>query len=311
MNETKLYYMLGLIYTYKCNAECKMCIFSCSPKREEKMSLEDAKKLVKDAKNAGIKLIGISGGEPFIYFDEIVELSNYVREQGLALTLTTNCFWATTYDVAVEKLSLLKANGAAHIKISADDFHAEFVPYENIINVLRAGRTVNVRVVLGCTVTKNSSRLKGLLQHLENEVFGNILTEVSCYPIGRAENMNQDDFIYTNDINNFCREQGMLSVTPTGDVYPCGNICSFVPSRRVGSVYEESLKDLINKAESNIHTDHIARNGIKPYFDYIKENNVPVEIDNRYTDTCHACYDLFRKKDNIKYLDEIASKLDN
>ena len=51
------------------------------------MSLEDAKKLVKDAKNAGIKLIGISGGEPFIYFDEIVELSNYVREQGLALTL--------------------------------------------------------------------------------------------------------------------------------------------------------------------------------------------------------------------------------
>lgn len=304
------YYMLGLIYTYKCNAECSICIFSCSPKREEKMELDCAKKLVKEAKDAGIKLIGLSGGEPFVYFDEILELAKYVREQQLALTITTNCFWANTYETAVKKLEQLKNNGADHIKISADDFHGQYVSYENIKNVLRAGRTVNVRVVLGCTVTKNSSRLKGLLEHIENEVFGNILTEISCYPIGRAkECYKEDEFIYTNDINNFCREQGMLSVTPTGEVYPCGNICSFVPSRCVGSIHEETLASLIKKAEINKHTAYIAQNGIKPYFDYIRENNIPLKSSNHYTDTCHACYDLFQNEENMKYLDEIVDKL--
>lgn len=303
------YYMLGLIYTYKCNAECDICIFSCSPKREEKMSLDTAKKLIKEAKDAGIKLIGISGGEPFVYYDELLELSNYVRKQQLALTITTNCYWADTYEHAVEKLEQLKENGAEHIKISADDFHGKYVSYKNIVNVLRAGRTVNVRVVLGCTVTKNSSRLKGLLEHIENEAFGNILTEISCYPIGRAkEKFNRNDFIYTNDINKFCREQGMLSVTPTGEVYPCGNICSFVPSRCVGSIYEESLAELIEKAETNGHTEYIANNGIKPYFDYISKNDVPMNLTHEYTDTCHACYDLFLNND-IKYLDEILDKL--
>lgn len=298
--------MLGLIYTYKCNANCRMCIFSCSPQREEKISLECSKKLVREAKEAGIKLIGISGGEPFIYFDEIMEVAKYVKELGMSLTLTTNCFWATSYEKAVKILEQVKQNGADHIKISADDFHGEYVSYENVKNVLRAGRAVNVRIVLGCTVTKSSSRLKGLMNYIENECFGNILTEMGCYPIGRAkENIKEEDYIYTNDINNYCREQGMLTVTPTGEVYPCGNICSFVPSRCVGSVYKESLAELIVKAKRNKHTEFICKNGIKPYYDYIKENHIPVDMTGKYVDTCHACYDLFVKKDNIKYLDQI------
>lgn len=302
------YNVLGLIYTYKCSSACDICAFSCSPEREEKMDLEDGKKLISQAKECKIRMLGIAGGEPLVYADEVIELIRYGKSFGIPSTITTNCFWGKTYEEAHKMISRLVDAGLHHIKISADDYHNKFVPYENVINVIRAVNQFSpLKIVISCTSTKNSGRLKGLLEHIQDETIGKILLEQFCYPVGRAKDtVSKKDFMYSMDNGTACRDKGMLLVTPDGGVYPCGSMCSIVESRKIGSIHTESLQDIINKAYKEKHNILISQHGIKPYYEYIKKNNLPVELTEEIVDTCHGCYELFKKQENLLYLDEIA-----
>ncbi len=304
------YYLLALIYTYKCTSSCDICTYSCSPERSEKMDFEDAKRYIREAKEAGMKMIGIAGGEPFLFFDEIVELARYAKSLKLVTTLTTNCFWAQSYDKACEVLKILQEVGVSHLKISADDFHAKEVPYENIKNILNGAKDMNFRLALGCTSTKNSARLKGLLEHIQDEAVGINLIEQTCYPLGRArETFKEEDFIYRKGIDKSCRDKGMLIITPDASVYPCGSMCSNISNRLVGSASEESLLSLIQKSYENKHNKFINTYGIKPYYDYIKEDNLPIKMKEEFIDSCHACYEIFNNHD-IAYLDKIVEDLE-
>ncbi|AFS77855.1 radical SAM domain-containing protein [Gottschalkia acidurici 9a] len=243
------HYLLALIYTYKCTASCDICCFSCSPEREEKMSLSDAKRYVSEAKKCGVKMVGIAGGEPLIFFDEIIELAKYTKSLGMNITLTTNCFWAESYNISLEILETLRNAGINHIKISSDEFHGKYIPYENIKNVLNAAKNINLKVVVGCTVTKNSDRLRGLLSHIEDESTGTILLEQTCYPLGRAkEYFKEDQFIYKKNIDRFCKDGGMITITPDGSVYPCGSMFSIISNRLVGSMCEHSYELIAKKS---------------------------------------------------------------
>lgn len=86
------YNAVGLLYTYKCTGTCEICGLKCGPNRNEKMDLEVAKKVIRDSAYNGIKLIGITGGEPFIYYEEILELCKLAFSLGMQTTFTTNAF---------------------------------------------------------------------------------------------------------------------------------------------------------------------------------------------------------------------------
>ncbi|MBU1120330.1 radical SAM protein, partial [Candidatus Micrarchaeota archaeon] len=65
---------MGFFYTYKCNALCRHCIYSCSIKRKEKMKPGTVSSQLKELSKAGIKKVFFSGGEPLLYQKEIISL---------------------------------------------------------------------------------------------------------------------------------------------------------------------------------------------------------------------------------------------
>lgn len=185
--------------------------------------------------------------------------------------------------------------------------HNKNIPYENVNNVLKAAKTEQLKVVIGCTSLKNSKRLQGTLEHIQDFSLGVNIIEQTCYPIGRAcEKFNEDDYLYNLSFSDKCRDQGCITVSPDGIAYPCGNMCGMVPYRELGSVYESSLSEIIEKSKTKKDIAFIAEHGILPYVNYIKENNIPVELPEKTIDTCHMCYEIFRREKNLPYLKKIV-----
>lgn len=305
------YFCLGLLYTLKCTSKCKICAFSCSPKREEKMRYEDALRYINEAKEAGFKVVGIAGGEPFLYREEIFKLCEHATNRGLKVTLTTNCFWAHSRESTFELMSKLKGIGVNRFKISCDEFHNESIPYENIKNVFRVSRELDMSVLVGCTTLKTSKRLKDILENLQDENLGVDFAEYACLPVGRAaEEFKKDEFLCTSVIPKSCREKGVLSIIPNGTVYPCGDMCGMIKNREVGSALDKPLKYLIEKAENNTHNKFLSNHGITPYYDYIKNHKVNININTEFVDACHACYELFNNSNNTEILNNIVTELD-
>lgn len=305
------YKAIDLIYTFKCTASCRICGFSCSPKRTEKMKLEDAMRYVKEGREAGIRIAGITGGEPLLYADEIFSLIKYIKtELGMYITMTTNCFWADTFENAYKIILQLKKLGVDHLKISSDEFHSENIPYQNIINVLDARQEIDLSMSLGCVALKNSKGLKDIVEHLNEHIHGIVLGQHACAPIGRAkEYFQEDDFFSTNKLIGNCVEKNQITIKPNGDAYPCGSFCGLIENRCLGNANCMSIKELVNKAELNKTNYFISNYGIKPYYDYIRENNLGLEIQDKFVDSCDACYQLFAKN-AVDKIDEISEIFD-
>ena len=127
----KIWRNAGLLFTYKCNASCEFCYYNCSPKQGGLMSVERAisawqslKELVGD--NAKIH---ITGGEPFLYWDRLVEILREAKEHNLGPVdmIETNGFWATDEEIVKDRLKTLDGLGMNRLKISCDPFHQEYV----------------------------------------------------------------------------------------------------------------------------------------------------------------------------------------
>lgn len=306
------YNYLVFLYTYQCTSKCDICTFSCSPERKEKIDKDVAKKIIEQAAQNNIYLIGFAGGEPMLFKDEIIELVKYCSELGIVTTITSNCFWASSFDEADKIVKEMKCAGVNHLKISSDDFHSVYVPYENIKNVLMAAKKEKFKVVIGCTSTKSSGRARTMLENIENYSLGVNIIEQTCYPVGRAaEKFSEDQYLYNYNFGDVCRDQGFITIAPDGKAYPCGSMCGMVPEREIGSAFTMELSEIIKQAQNNKHVQYIAENGIGPYIQCIKENNIPISLSSNVIDTCHMCYELFRKKENMPYLDEVINILEH
>ncbi len=74
-----------------CNYRCKKCFNSLDSKKIKKsLSLDDVLKIIKEAKELGVKSINILGeGEPLVY-KNIKKIVEYIDELGMILTMATN-----------------------------------------------------------------------------------------------------------------------------------------------------------------------------------------------------------------------------
>ncbi|MGI5912058.1 MAG: putative heme d1 biosynthesis radical SAM protein NirJ2 [Syntrophomonadaceae bacterium] len=75
--------------TNQCNMFCDHCYREAGAKLDEELDTSQAKKLIREIKKAGFRIMIFSGGEPLMRQD-IYELGEYATEQGLRVVLGTN-----------------------------------------------------------------------------------------------------------------------------------------------------------------------------------------------------------------------------
>lgn len=270
---------VDLAIDYKCNLKCKHCFardfLQKSPGRE--LTLQEYEKLAKEAMELGAYSFDFQGGEPFLFFDKLIEIIKVFKPKENLISVTTN---GTFPDK--EKLMLLKKIGVDHLIISIDSFVPEIHDnfrgvsgvFEKAMTTLKLAREVGLNVIINTVVSHENIRTKGFLDLIKfAERNGILLNTIFAAPVGgwfanKDVLLTEDDkkfmealrkkyMFITRDIDHSFLTRGCnalkesIYVTAKGDVLACPFIhISF------GNVKEESLKEILNKAYAVKYFDH-------------------------------------------------------
>lgn len=146
----------GVLLSYKCPAECRHCMYACSPRwKADWITAEDLERGLSQLAGRiqpspwGQDAIGVndglhlSGGEPFMNFELLQSAVEIAHGLGIpSLFVETNGFWCTSDERTTDKLQLLKQAGLKGILISVNPYYAEWVPFERTERCIRVSLKV-------------------------------------------------------------------------------------------------------------------------------------------------------------------------
>ncbi len=139
----------GLLLTYWCNARCAFCYVYSGPDRRGEMSRQTALHLWSTldrhaAEHGGAMRIHLAGGEPLGDWPRLVSIVRAARDAGCSPLekIETNAFWATSDSLTQARLELLDALGMQKLLVSADLYHQEFIPPQNVRRCVELARRV-------------------------------------------------------------------------------------------------------------------------------------------------------------------------
>jgi hypothetical protein len=135
---------LGIILTYRCHSGCRHCLYNCGPGwRNEAMSPEMLRQAL-EALTVWPRppQVHLTGGEPFLHFELLLEGARVARELGIWCYVETSASWCTDEDAAVERFTALREAGLQAVLISCSPFHAERIPPARTLRAVRAALEV-------------------------------------------------------------------------------------------------------------------------------------------------------------------------
>ena len=137
--DTPLY--LRLYLTLKSKFPRLYSSVGASPERTEAMATTDAKKYIDGVSKAQeITWLDISGGEPFLYYDEMLDILNHAKKKGIPGKVTTSAFWASDMSKSAWIIQKLKKCGVDRLEIRFDSISARNVSFDRIKNAALAAR---------------------------------------------------------------------------------------------------------------------------------------------------------------------------
>lgn len=259
--------VIDLAISYECNLNCSHCSAKCLEKSEKKLSLDDYKKIVKDAKKLDNLSWNITGGEPLLV-DWLDDLIGILDPSQNYISIQTNCM-LLSYKRAKE----LKKLGVNCITTSLDscipekhnEFRSSSISYDRVISGIKNARKAGMQVLVGGIVTHSNIRsgeLEDLIKMVNN--LGAIFLFNLAVPCGNWKNNKaviitkadreyllglMDKYPATSTDHEPGRNKkgcpaGMekIYITAYGDVLPCPFIhVSF------GNVKDSSLDEIVKK----------------------------------------------------------------
>lgn len=148
---------LFLYYTWECNLRCKHCWVYGGQASQGSIGIDKSLEICKSAIGLGTEFIKISGGEPLLYCDDIIEIANCVRKMdpNVVLCLETNATLITP-NIA-EKLNVFNA-----ISVSLDSSN----PNEH--NSIRASSDAYSRTIEGIKALRKNGIEVGITSVVSN-----------------------------------------------------------------------------------------------------------------------------------------------
>ena len=142
----KLWRSAGLLLTYKCSAACEFCYYHCTPEKGGLLPVETCLAAWRSLKRLAGEAakIHLTGGEPFLYWDRLVEILSGGRREGLGPVdlVETNGSWVTDGNLVRDHLRTLCDLGVQRLKVSADPFHQEYVDIDRVRLLAAAAKEV-------------------------------------------------------------------------------------------------------------------------------------------------------------------------
>ena len=297
----KLWRYAGLIITYRCNAACRFCYYNCAPDRNGLMPTDTAIRAWRSLKKLAPKnaKIHITGGEPFLHFDRVVEILTHAQKENLGPldTIETNAFWATDKKNTIDRLKMLDSLGMNRLKISWDPFHAEFIPLEPVKLLAQTAEKVlgpNRVLVRWAKYLQEPVKISGMNKNQRREQYRLALRDYPVRFTGRASEALADifadkppqTFLKQTCKSDFLNSKG-VHIDPYGNVF--SGMCSGIIAGNLNLEPLENIWKALQPPKMPFIGDLFSRG---PASILKKALNFGYKPRKNYADKCHLCSNL-------------------
>jgi MoaA/NifB/PqqE/SkfB family radical SAM enzyme len=282
-------------FTYHCNISCRHCYNSSGPHaKAQRIALDAMRDIVAQMPAAGIAALNLTGGEPFLYPNELLTLIAAGRAARLReISIFTNGFWAETPEKAEQMLARLAAAGFMqqaddHFQVSAGVYHQEFIEFERICVLAIAyhrvfGRRLRVDFELAPGGRREADadtvRRKLAAAGAEHCVSLNFRTVDA---VGRGQDLGG---MALKEIETPCRVIDQIAFDPDGAARPCCGFNNENQGIKIGDLKHHRLRDLVKRMQNDPVLQFLARNPMSAIFAH-------VDIEKRaagYAGKCSLC----------------------
>ena len=306
-----------LLYpTLRCPIQCRHCAIKSDPNRKEEMSQEVLETFLGDVVDCGkVEIVVFSGGEPFLVRKKIGKPISFLCAKGLAVSVQTSAYWAESPAKAIRVLSSLP--GISQLVVSVDEFHQEFVPFQNVANACTACAELGIDIRIH-TLAYESERVE---TQLKERIPASVASKISVYRnqaihlVGRGHNLRDHPNIVRQDVfpERVCFSCSVAFLLPDGTVTACGGDmqwngkgCDFF---ELGVLGKNSFSEITSAAEKNYLVHAMRLWGPKRLAEIAIARGVAANLGSTYIrdDICDLCCDLFS---NPEIVDVIKKELD-
>ena len=318
-----------ILPTNTCTAACRHCSMNSGPDRTDRLSGEQLHDIIEQlTTSCDIHVIVFSGGESTLLGDDLLAAIRQCKEADVVTRLVTNAFWATSPEVALEKLRELHDAGLDELNISTDDYHLPYISLQKVRNAYEAAITLNFHSVVICNAYGPESWLTP--ERLNKEFGGGsdlkmrfdaagqslcherregetlvMLSNGVAMQLGRgAEGLAESEveqtdwdslYAMADEIGGCPWALRSAAISPKGNLLACcGTEVDGNPILDYGNIAESSLEELLDLADNDLVTNMIAVFGpIK--LKQLLEELAPGEIEfprASYRGYCEVCEDL-------------------
>ncbi len=133
---------IGLILSYRCQAECAHCLYNCGPGWHAWMAPEEVALVLENAKSAwgsGFQL-HLTGGEPFLNFPLLLHATEEAARLAIPVYVETSAGWVRNLTMAEERFRRLRGAGMGAVLVSVSPFHQESIPLQRTLDGISAAR---------------------------------------------------------------------------------------------------------------------------------------------------------------------------
>jgi MoaA/NifB/PqqE/SkfB family radical SAM enzyme len=285
-------------YSTRCNIRCAHCVAAGDIPDYKKMELAKAKEIIREMALAGVTGISFTAGEPFIYFDDLLELVSLCSELNIYTRIVTNSYWAKSPKKAEEKLGMLQRCGLSQLRLSYSRWHQQHVLRENVLYAALTcvQKGIDYFISFVTDFTEEDDEYEQFLRDNKLKYF----PEPVIYA-GRADSFDRKK-LFTDYQENTCAMNPYLA--PDLNMYACCDAGSHFTATNfflLGNLEDHSIDQLFTRSETHPLYNCIRSMGITSIASFagIKAREI---VTYR---KCELCKRLFDSEETLKKLKEL------
>lgn len=295
--------------TYQCNLTCPHC---CVPiEWPDRLDIAVALRFVEEAHAEGIRILGLTGGEPFLYPEFVLAIVERAAQLGFRFDkIMTNGVWFREEAQLQDVLRKLKDCGfTGKLGLSVDKFHG--IQTDKLAMFCRTARRIFERDTVLSLSYASTEPDKGLepIRKLANELdaviewsemlhryllvgpdFTMTLNWNHLATVERAEKLPGDPWDGEWFAEDYCEGPGQaLIVNPKGEVKPCCGFASDLDQLTIGNIHTDSAKQVIEQGRKHPYVGKLFREGLTAIRDEILARD-PNLLPGATSNHCYFCW---------------------
>jgi Radical SAM superfamily/4Fe-4S single cluster domain/Iron-sulfur cluster-binding domain len=300
--------------TYQCNLTCPHC---CVPiEWPDRLDIPTAIRFLEDARRQGIRTLGFTGGEPFLYPEFVIALTKRGAELGFAFdkVMTNGVWFADESELETVLVGLRDAGFSGKIGLGVDKFHG--IQTAKLASFCRITRQVFDRDTILSLSYASRSPDQGLepIHKLATELdavidwsdllrrfllvapeFTMTLNWNHLTAVERAEALPGDPWDGEWFKEDYCEGPGQaLIVNPKGEVKPCCGFASDLDQLTIGNIHTDTAAQVIEQGRNHPFVGKVFREGLTAIRDEILARD-PNAMPGITSNHCYFCWHVLTR----------------